>query len=402
MRTSTVNLVGAALLALAFGPNTASAEVPSTPLATGLKAPTKIVLTAGGNMLVSEAGDFPAAPPDPAPFVANQGRVSLVERDGSHRPLIDGLPSGLDLDGVNPTGPSDLWISSQRTLYVEIGQGDTIKRVGGAEAPNPQGLSSALFSSLWRIRFSDAIDSLREGFSLDPATQYPALADGREIHLVNASGEEAWVRVLSDLRDLYPAPRPNLVNGSNPFGLLQLGDDFFLPDAGQNSLVKIDRETGRAKTIVHFPPVPNTAGFGPPFSQAVPNSIRRLPGTESALVTLLTGFPFNQGAASVQVVDLQHATAQPFIAGLTTAIDVLALRSNGPFLVLEFASRFVPPPTGPGFVPPGRLLRFTLRTSVPEILSTALITPTSMAFDPGTRELFVTEIRTGRVVRLQF
>ena len=130
-------------------------------------------------------------------------------------------------------------------------------------------------------------------------------------------------------------------------------------------------------------------------------SVRRLPGTDAVLVTLLTGFPFNQGAASVQVVDPRDGTAQPLITGLTTAIDVLAFRSNGPFLVLEFASRFVPPPAGSGFVPPGRLLRFPRSTSAPEILSTALVTPTSMAFDPATRDLFVTEIRTGRIIRLQ-
>jgi hypothetical protein len=218
--------------------------------------------------------------------------------------------------------------------------------------------------------------------------------------LSTPQGEEAWVRVVRPPR-LYPALPPNLVSGSNPFGLVRLGNDFFLPDAGQNSLVKIDHETGRARTIVHFPAVPNTAGFGPPFSQAVPNSVRRLPGTDAVLVTLLTGFPFNQGAASVQVVDLRDGTAQPLIAGLTTAIDVLAFRSNGPFLVLEFASRFVPPPAGTGFVPPGRLLRFPRSTSAPEILSPALVTPTSMAFDPATRDLFVTEIRTGRVIRLQ-
>jgi hypothetical protein len=389
-------------------PVTARAEATATPFASELKSPTKIILTAGGKLLVSEAGDLPTSPVVAAPFVANHGRVSIVERSGSHWALLEGLPAGLDLDNGNPTGPSGLWISGPQTLYVEIAQGDTIKRVAGGEAPNPQGLSSALFSSLWRIRFGDPIDCLHEGFALSPTTHYGPLADGQEIHLVNPSGEEAWVRVVADLRDLYPAgPPPNVVSGSNPFGLLRLGDDFYLPDAGQNSLVKIDRETGRAKTIVHFPGVPNPPpNPGPPFSQPVPNSIRGLPGHESsALVTLLTGFPFGQGRSSVQLVDLHNGTTQAFISGLTVAIDVLALgRGNGPFLVLEFASGFRLPgqPGGPpGFVPPGRLLRFAQRTSAAEVLSTALTTPTSMAFDRVTRELFVTEIGTGSIVRIQ-
>lgn len=147
----------------------------------------------------------------------------------------------------------------------------------------------------------------------------------------------------------------------------------------------------------------NTAPFGPPFSQPVPNGIRKL-SERSALVTLFSGFPFGQGAASVQEVDVSHGTTSPFIRGLTMAIDVLPLgRASGPFLVLEYASRFVPPgPGGPGgFMPPGRLLRFAHRAAAAEVLSSALVGPTSMAFDDCTGELFVGEIQTGRIIRFE-
>jgi hypothetical protein len=229
------------------------------------------------------------------------------------------------------------------------------------------------------------------------------LADGFDVHLVNGSGERALVRVLADLRDIYPGNPANPVSASNPFGLLLLGNRFYLPDAGQNSLVRIDRETGRIQTIVHFPPVRNTAPFGPPVSQPVPNGIRKL-SDGSALVTLLSGFPFGPGAASVQKVDVSERTTTAFISGLTMAIDVLPLgHAKGPFLVLEYASRFVPPgPGGPGgFMPPGRLLRFADRTSAPEVLSSALVSPTSMAFDDCTGELFVAEIQTGKIIRFE-
>lgn len=182
-----------------------------------------------------------------------------------------------------------------------------------------------------------------------------------------------------------------------------LQDRLYLPDAGQNSLVRIDRATGRIRTIVHFPPVRNTAPFGPPVSQPVPNSIRKL-SDGSALVTLLSGFPFGPGAASVQRVDLRQGTTAPFISGLTMAIDVLPLgHAWGPFLVLEYASRFVPPgPGGPGgFMPPGRLLRFAHSSSLPEVLSSALVGPTSMAFDHDTGELFVVEIQSGKMIRFE-
>ncbi len=135
----------------------------------------------------------------------------------------------------------------------------------------------------------------------------------------------------------------------------------------------------------------------------MPNSIRKL-SDGSALVTLLSGFPFGAGAASVQRVDLGQGTTAPFIAGLTMAIDVLPLgHARGPFLVLEYASRFVAPGSGGpgGFMPPGRLLRFARSTSAPEVLSSALVGPTSMAFDECTGELFVVEIQTGRIIRFE-
>jgi hypothetical protein len=381
------------MLAL-VSPAAARAEVTGTPLVEGLKAPVKIVLTRGGNLLVSEGGDQPPA------FVANHGRISLVDRGGVRRTLIDRLPAGLDLDDGGAGGPSGLWLADRYTLYVAIGIGDVTKRnAARGEVPNPAGLSSPLFSSLWRIRFSGEIDDLVDGFVLDPATHYAELADGGEVRLENASGEKARIRVLADFRDIYPGTPPNPISASNPFGLLLLQDRLYLPDAGQNSLVRVDRETGRIRTIVHFPPVTNTAPFGPPVSQPVPNSIRKL-SDGSALVTLLSGFPFGAGAASVQRVDLSQGTTAPFISGLTMAIDVLPLgHARGPFLVLEYASRF--DPTMGGFMPPGRLLRFARSSSAPEVLSSALVGPTSMAFDDCTGELFVTEIRTGRIIRFE-
>ncbi len=389
----------AALTMLALvSPAAARAELAGTPFVEGLQAPTKIVMTRGGKLLVSEGGN-----PAPA-FLANHGRISLVDRGGARLSLLERLPAGLDLDDGGSSGPTGLWLADRYTLYVAIGIGDVTKRnAARGEVPNPAGLSSPLFSSVWRIRFSQEIDDIAEGFVLDPATHYGELADGRDVQLVNAAGESARIRVLADLRDLYPGTPPNPVSASNPFGLLLLGERLYLPDAGQNSLVRIDRATGRIRTIVHFPPVPNTTPIGPPVSQPVPNSIRKL-SDGSALVTLLPGFPFVPGAGSVQRVNVSHGTTAPFISGLTMAIDVLPLgHASGPFLVLEYASSFVPPgPGGPGgFMPPGRLLRFAGSTSAPEVLSSALVGPTSMAYDDSTGELFVTEIQTGKIIRFE-
>lgn len=312
-------------------------------------------------------------------------------------------------------------MEGSRTLYVVIGPGDTTRRTpANQEVPNPAGLSSALFNSLWRVQFSESVDRLRDGFSLDPATNYATLSDGAEVDLTNNSGAHATIEVLTDFRSLYPVAPPNIVSASNPYGLLFESGSFYLPDAGQNSVVKIPVELGRPQikmvfgrlqikisteaghpqTITHFPPVPNTAGFGPPVSQAVPNSIRGF-SRHSALVSLLSGFPFGHGAASVRLVNLEDGTQKPFITGLTTAMDVLPFdcdRDSGPFLVLEYAAGFNP--TTRAFVGPGRLLRFATPSAAPEVLVDSLTTPTSMAINPYTHELYITEIDTGQIIRV--
>jgi hypothetical protein len=182
------------------------------------------------------------------------------------------------------------------------------------------------------------------------------------------------------------------------------GDTLYFPDAGFNSVAAVDRHSGRMETITHFPPVPNTAGFGPPVSQAVPNSIREERGRPNrALVTLFSGFPFGKGASSVREVNLRTGEQTPLLPGLTMAIDSLPLGhdTNG-LLVLEYASGFVPPgPAGPAqFVSPGRLLRFATPASAPEVLVNTLTTPTSMDLDEYSGTLYITEIRTGRIMKV--
>jgi hypothetical protein len=395
MKVDRIVLLGT-VAALAVCPIGVQAAATPAEFASGLLTPNKIVLTPDGNLLVTEAG----------PLGTNLGRVSLVERSGDRRTLLDKLPSGIELEGA-PSGPTGLWVSGHNVLYLEIGQGDVIKRgAGGGEVPNPEGLGSPLFSSLLRIQFGDPISCLRGSFELT-AAEHQALADGRTVLMTNSFGERASVKVVADLRDLYPVPagppgappNPNKVSGSNPYGLARLGDDFYLPDAGQNSLVRIDRASGRIRTLLRFPPVPNPQfPVGPPMTDAVPNSVRRLPRRNALLVTLFTGFPFNPGQSSIQLVDPRAGTAVPFITGLTMAIDILPIGdSRGPFLVLEFASGF---DLGTGFTFPGRVLSYAHNTSTPELVASGLVSPTSMVFDQHTREIFVTEIFTGRIMRI--
>src|SRR5690348_2655370 len=87
----------------------------ATVLATGLQNPIKIVLSARGNLLVAENGT-----------TANSGRISIVDRSGKRRTLIDGLPSGLSSPNNDPDGVTSM-VARRSVLYIVIGEGDTIR-----------------------------------------------------------------------------------------------------------------------------------------------------------------------------------------------------------------------------------------------------------------------------------
>jgi hypothetical protein len=388
------------LVALGAFVATPSAAPPTGPVSSvfvqGLHSPVKVIITPGHQLLVSEAGQ---AQPN---FVPHDGRISIIDRSGNIRTLIGHLPSGLDLENTSPSGPGAIWLQGQRTLLIAFSPGDVQKRNAmNQEVSNPIGPSSSLFSSIWRVRFSESVDWLGGDFELNPAIDFATLTDGKTVKLTNDLGECADIEVLADVRDIMPGG--NLIAASNPWGLLVAGDSVYFPDAGYNSLAAANRVSGRIETITHFPNVPNTAPFGPPFSQAVPNSIRGLSRERYALVTLFSGFPFGRGASSVRLVDLMTGQQQPLISGLTMAIDTLPLGNwTNKLLVLEHASAFVPPgPAGPAqFVSPGRILQFATPSSAPQVLVDTLVTPTSMNLDAETGDLFVTEIRTGRIIKI--
>jgi hypothetical protein len=350
--------------------------------ATDLIAPTKIILTPGGNLLVAEAGSGP-----------NTGRISLIDRSGHRRTLLDGLPSGRH--EVESLGPSGLALR-ERTLFITIGQGDAIVfGEGGTLLPNPNGPSSPILSSVLAVHFSQDIDRITSGYALTLADHF-TLANGFDLTLDNADGDRATVELLADFRDYVPDPN-TIVRESDPFGLVldAKGDDtLYVVDAGMNSVVKVNIHTGRAQTLLSFAPLPNPLPFGPPMMDAVPDSIHFF--GDQLLVTLLTGFPFPSGAAEIRKVDVATRRDESFITGLTTAIDVLAVRTpagDDQFFVLEFSTDFLNEANG-------RLLRFDSPTATPVVIAD-LITPTSMARDPVTGDLFVTEIFTGRIIRVQ-
>jgi hypothetical protein len=348
----------------------------------GLQAPSKIISTADGNLLVAEGGTAP-----------NAARISIIDHNGNRRTLIEGLPSGPTPEG-GFSGPSGLELRG-RTLYVSIGQGDGILAgpFPGTERANPNP-SSKLFSSVLAIQFSSSVDTISGGFVLSNNDQQ-SFELKPEVVLKNAGGESASVQVVVDFRDFTFNHRPDFlgnVRPSNPFGLALIGKLLYTADAGQNLIWETNLNTRETRVLVYLNNKPNPLPFGPPFVEPVPDSIRAF--GKQLLVTYLTGFPFAAGLSEVHKINRVNNSHVPFIGGLTTAIDVLPIEGvdgQTRFYVLEFSTNFLSNA-------PGRLLVFDSPTATPRVLAEGLISPTSIAFDSG--NVFITEMFTGRIMRV--
>ena len=370
-------------LALALGAVPAAAQVVQ-PFASGLRAPVKLFALPHGELLVSEAGSGP-----------NTGRVSFVDRDGRRSTIIDGLPSGFaGPTGTEPGGPSGL-LQTGRRLFVVIGAGDAVIENAGT-IPNPSP-SSPLFSSVLLLEFPDGAGEFGFDFAL-PASAHAAIAAGQGIYLRNASGESVRVSRLADFPDYVAEPtaaEPRNVRHSNPFGIVGSNAGIAVVDAASNRLwtVAITPTLGTPVALANFAPVPNTVpGLGPPVSDAVPTSVREV--GNDYLVSLLTGFPFGPGAASVSRVNRFTGATERVLSGLQTAIDVLPIPgTSDQFYVLEYSRAFLA--NGPG-----RLLRVDGTRGTSLVLADPLQNATSMALDTRTGDLFVIERRANRIVKV--
>lgn len=381
--THLTSAVLSVITVLLLASSLADAQCPVSVLTTGLNAPSKIIFSTSGNLLVAEQGNG-----------LNTGRISIIDKDsGIRRTLIDGLPSAFAPPNNDPSGPSALAMRG-RTLYVAIGGGDEVLSgpLPNSFVPNPNP-SSALFSSVLSIHLSADSENNTNGFVLSLSDQI-TLHNGATVDLDNGGGDKMSIKLLVDFPDYVPEPRPGLPNGvrqSNPFGLAIHGDQLYVADASANTVRAVDIESGTFSILTTFGPLPNNRGFGPPVVEAVPDSVRLV--GKQLLVTLLSGFPFPIGNAQVRAVDIATGTNAPFITGLTSAIDVLP-EGDGGFLTLEFSTNMLAPGT------PGRLSFYASPAATPVVIANCLITPTSMAKAPEAADVFVTEIFTGRVMKI--
>jgi hypothetical protein len=363
------------------------AQPQGPPFVAGLQLPSKIAFTQHRNLVVAEAGTP----------VNNTGRISIINRaTATRRTLVEGLPSGISRaeEPGSPSGPSGVAVQD-RMVYVTIGVGDAVLPGPnpGTEQRNPS-VASPILASLLSLRSSVALDVAKGGFVLN-ASDHAALKSGTAITLHNSAGEELIVRLVADFPDSTDEPRPDFpanVRAGNPFGVTMIGQTLYVVDASQNVVRRVDANTGETTTLSTIGKVPNPTPVGAPVIDPVPDSIH-VRGND-LVVTTLTGFPFPIGSASVLSISTSGGAASTLIPGLTAAIDSAPLGSgaNDPLVVLEFSTNML---AGA----PGRV-RLMTPSGASTTIAENLPTPTSMAVDPMTGEIFVTHIFPGFITRI--
>jgi hypothetical protein len=360
------------------------AQTAPTIVISGLKGPGKLLALETGALLVAESGTG-----------VHDGRVTAFDTDGHRLTLIDGLPSGRSFPNNDPSSVSGLALRNH-TLYLSIGAGDSglAGPVPGSEVPNPN-TSSPIFSSVLALEFDRNLSGVSAPFQLTPA-HHQALARGERVALRNERGEGATLRLVVDIPDHQPEPRPDSpqnVRTSNPFGLEPDGScALWLVDASRNVIWKVDICTNTVSTLASFPPTVNPTPVGPPRLDAVPTSARAWNG--DLLVSCLSGAPFLPGLAQVRLLKPSTGEHAPFFVGLRMAVDVLPVggETDG-FFVIEFSR-------DPQAGLPGRVLWYDSPSADPVTFADGLVTPVNMAIDPRTGDLLVSQLALGRVVSI--
>jgi hypothetical protein len=358
-------------------------------VASGLRAPIGSAFTNQGNLVISETGtaNVPAS-----------GRVSIVSPVGGRRTLLDGLPQGTNAAGGDASGPNSLAMRG-RTIYVAIGQGDTvIAGPPGSTIPNPN-VSSPLFSSVLAIHLSAAAERSTTGFTLSEQNRM-TLAGGGKVMLSNGKGDKLQVDLVVNFPDYVSEPNAanaGNVRNSNPFGVLLVDDFMYVTNGGLNRLFKVNLDTGGYAELAVFSPIANTSGGGPPFVEAVPTGLAYSDG--QVLVSLLSGGPFIPGLSRVKTVDPVTGAQSDFLTGLRTSIDVLPVVAGGDTDYLTLQNNFAPAPPWP---PTGASVRrFEAAGSTSVVVNgCTLYRPTSMSIEPKTGTLYATELLKGTVVKV--
>ena len=353
--------------------------------AEGLQFPQRLIFTPLGNLLVSEGGTA----------VPHTGRVSIVNRQGTRRSLLDGLPAapGHRIPAFGPTGMG----LDGRTLYVVLGEGDV--QVAPPAAINLNGPSSPIFHSVLRIQFSTDIDAIASSFQLSSLDHW-TLSDGYDVGLRNASGDRASVHLLTSFRSVVR----NILAGealyrvSDPYGawLDASANALYVVDPSAETLIRVNTVTGRSQVLTRFQPDERPTPTGSQFVDTVPTAV--CPVGDSFLVSFLSAAPFPAGASSVRLWNPSNSgwsRLSPLIGDLTMTNDMICLRggtASAPRVVtVEYST------TTDRTIPSGRVQ--LIDGSQRRVVAQNLLLPTTVTQDSISGDLFVATL-SGSIFRV--
>ena len=306
-------------------------------LVNNLLNPRGLTVDSFGRVLVSEGGaggttcDVAGAPPSPPEALRCWGTTGAVGRYDPTTSSYTRLWTGLDSIARGPSalspvaGLQDLTFSTDGRLLGVFGfRGDPATRPAG----------SSLFAKLVRFDYSN------------PGSAVVSLAD------------------LGAYESANPSHTPPF---SNPYALTWFGGTSFITDAGANRLLKVaDATPSTVELLENFPAVASTT----PPAEAVPTGLTVSPGG-TLYNTLLPGYPFQPGSASIFSSDGSANSATAITGGFTNAMD-LSLGADGWLYLVQLAENFANP------VGSGSLWRYNPLTSERQQLASGIDQPTGV------------------------
>ena len=262
--------------------------------------------TGGDQCVVEEQQDEEGNPVEAEICFGETGNITRVDSDGEvDREFATGLPS-LSFDG-EAAGPSDVSIAPDGDVYITIGLGESAETRD--EAVEGWGEEASKFGTLLRLE-DDGSTTIVADIAQWEAENNP---DG-----------------ASDLEEGVD---------SNPDGVYATDTTVYVADAGGNTVLSVDRETGEIEleAVVETRAVELPPFLGGPAEipmQSVPTAVLEGPDGE-ILFTELTGFPFPIGGANVYAVTDDPEAPEVHESGFTNLMG--ATYRGGELFAVELA-----------------------------------------------------------------
>lgn len=211
---------------------------------------------------------------------------------------------------------------------------------------------------------------------IESSAESPAAADIAVVAKIE--GDE--VAIVANTWDTEAADNPDgFIKESHPYGITAGPDgNLWVADAGANTLLKIDPNSGEIEVVAVFEgvasPLPNPARGDAMESDPVPTAVAFDVDGEM-YVSFLPGFPFLPGSAKVVKVS-QSGQVSDYATGLTMVTD-LRTGPDGELYAVQIGQF-----TEQGPVPNSGAIVRVKEGDASEVVASGLSFPTSVDFNP--------------------